>query len=248
MATPGTWEEVVRQALLELGAKAAGETLDSDERADGMSRLVDMLEEWGTDGLIVPGLTIVNHDIVSGASSFTVGPGGDIEIAKPMEAVYSINYKRAGLPESYPLNQTSFAALSARRDRTSTAPPTRYFYNRSHPRSEIMLDSLAQPGDSLEIGFRGHFANITYDGLSADLLPVGYRNAVILNLAVLLAPQYGAKRDGSGLSQDTARRAMRSLRKIRARNIGSMVARLDSTLTDANSIDQLLPKGYGRYD
>ena len=76
---------------------------------------------------------------------------------------------------------------------------------------------------------------------------VGYRRAVVLNLAVELAPEYGAKNASSGLSAQTVRQAMRSKRILKNRNIGVLEAKIDPMLNSHGYSSQLYRRGVRGY-
>lgn len=231
----GDWEELIRDALLEIGAKEAGEALDADEKADGFRVLVDMLDQWGIEGLIKPGLTTLAHTVSVQKAEFTVGPAGqdpavDIVSPKPVEVVYALNYQAIGMQQRRPLKETAFQPLSETRNLLSTVRPRKYFIDRAHPNARILFDSLPLLDDRFWLTFRGHFGDIAIDDQTSTTLPTGYRNAVKLNLAVWLAPQHGARAAGSGLSPKTERRAREALSAITRRNIGSMKSKLPGAL------------------
>ena len=239
----GTWATVLRDALLEIGAKSPSETIDADEEADGLRRLQGMLGEWAIEGLLVPGFKTIGFEFdadASGKAAYTLGPAvavptltnpaPDIVLERPMEEVYALNYQRSGQSKSWPMKKTSYAVLSEYRD-LQRSGPYQYVYDQSHPQARILFDATTDLDDAMQLTYRGHFDDFDLTENVIDMLPYGYREAVVLNLAVKLAPSYGEK-DGrnSGLSSDTRRGAMKTKSLIKRRNLEWLEARIDPAL------------------
>ena len=231
---PDTWADILRGALVEIGAKAPGEDLDSDEEADAFVRLQGMFDEWGLEGLLVPGLQIVSHKFTESDCVFTIGPEGDdtdIVTSYTIEEIDSLNYKRAGATRAHPIDPTSYAVLSEIR-RSYRYRPQKYYYDQSYPLARLHFDAKTEPDDVIEIAGTGHFSSDFVVGDDPGLiLPKGYREAVLLNIAVKLAPSYGVK-DGrsQGLSSQTVRGARIGKSKIMSRNLQVVESPIDPAL------------------
>ncbi len=235
-----TWSLVIRDALLEIGVKEPGEALEADEEADGFRRLKGMFDEWGLEGLLVPGLQTITHTFTAGSAgpSFTFGPAAtppasdpDIVTSVEMEEIASFNFRRYGQERSRPLDPTSYAVISELRA-SYRYWPTHYYFDAAHPVSKIWFDGESEPRDFVEISGRGHFSgNIELTDNPGVMLPRGYREPVLLNLALKLGPSYGAKggRDAA-ISDDTRRGAYKGKVLIQTRNLQVVEAKIDPAL------------------
>ena len=249
-----TWTELIRDALIEIGVKEPGESLDSDESADTFRRLQGMLDEWGLEGLMVPGMQRVNHTFTTSQTSYTMGPAQDDDDDNPdivtsltLEQIVTFNYRLAGDDNSRPINSTSYSVLSENRS-FYAGLPTLYYWDKTYPFSRLHFNRLPYIGDRVEIAGRGHFnGDIEIGDDITDLLPKGYREGVMLNLAVKIAPSYGVKEGRSqGLSRETRTGAMKGKRLIRRRNLRPVEARIDPALHSYRQSDMLSAYGSRR--
>ena len=246
-----TWEELIRGSLIEIGVKEPGETLDADERSDAFTILKLMFEEWGLEGLLIPGLQRVFHTFTTadaGRMDYSMGPDQtddeddpDIITTARIEEVDSFNYRRSGDEQSYPIDATSYAVLSSLR-RAYRYRPTKYYFDQGHPFTTIYFNARTLAGDQIEVAGSGHFhSTFAVSDDPAVLLPPGYQEGVRLNLAVKLAPSYGVKEGRSqGLGQETRRAARAAKSRMKARNLQVVDARIDPALRSFGSSSQLL--------
>lgn len=237
----GTWSDIIRGALIEIGVKEPGEALDADELADSFTRLTGMFADWALEGLLIPGLKSASLTITSannGRQAYTMGraqtdpdDNPDIVTTEIIEEVSSFNYRRAGWDRDMPINPTSFAVISELWADYRNYPRL-YYFDAGHPFTTIYFDANPLIGDRFTIWGAGHFPTdieVTED--PDAILPPGYRETVLLNLAVKLAPSYGVK-DGrsQGLSSQTRRDARLGKSRIKTRNLQTVEAPLDPAL------------------
>lgn len=71
-----TPNDIVRNALSDLGALAAGENLDPNLANDGFDHLNMMIEQWSNERLLIHYITEIVFPLVSGTYQYTIGPGG----------------------------------------------------------------------------------------------------------------------------------------------------------------------------
>lgn len=233
MEDRGTWEDVIRDALLELGAIDPGEDgIRPDELADVFRRLRGMMEEWALSGLLVPGLTTLYHTFPSEVKMITIGPAEsnpDIVIAKPLEEIYIITYFRNGEDNPSTIKKTSINVIETEQ-RNYSYYPRLYFYNKTYPKTEILFDANVFGGDRIVIRGRGHFLNFQPEDPISDQLPFGYREGIMLNLAVKISSAFGVKDGRSGLSTVTKKGADKSMKIIRTSNHESSDSTIDPSL------------------
>ena len=90
MTSPVTFRSATR--LIRLAYKDAGLLQDGDEPngeqlAEAITRLNDLINLWQTQGLKLFLITDQTVTLVSGQSKYTLKPGGDINITKPLRVI-----------------------------------------------------------------------------------------------------------------------------------------------------------------
>lgn len=231
-----TWKEIIRDALVEIGAKSATEEIDENETNDAFRRLKGMLGQWGQKGLIVPGLTELKHTFLVSKGVYTLGEerdNPDIVLDSPVENINTMTYQQKDHDYPYTVRPTSYDVVSESHY-YGLQYPTCFYYDRAYPLAKIHFDRLAVNGDTITLGYRGHFKNINnldIDDTITPTVPPDYYEAIMLNLAVKIAPSYGIK-DGraQGLSNNTIMGAQSALKDIVGRNLKRVESPLDPAL------------------
>jgi len=226
-----TWNDIVRRALIEIGAVAAVETPSDEEFSDGIDDLQGMLDEWALEGLFVPALTIYRHTIQSPPkATFTISAedslNPDIAGVPPVE-IETLAYSHQGEPDGAPMVQTSYVVWKENQA-SEASSPSLFYYENEYPVGRIYFNTGTMAGDSFSVAGDAYLTSDDIMGEDAHKLPRGYARGVMLNLAVTLAASYGVK---GGLAPSTVALAAMAKRNIRKRNIGSMAFRLDRALT-----------------
>ena len=230
---------MVHDAIVEIGAKSDGDPLTSDEEAGGLRRLKGMLDQWTQDGLLIPQHSTASHIVTESKDTYLFGSTGsmadgsdpDVVIPRPVEEIDVLNYKRVGNENDWPMRLASLRVLEHNHN-VNIEYPTMWYFERDWPVARLLFNTRARVGDS----FRLHYTSavntdFTGDGEISGLFPPGYREAILLNLALKLAPSYGVK-DGraSGLSSQTIDGARKALKLIRKRHVQVGTSILDRAL------------------
>jgi hypothetical protein len=184
--------DIIHGALRKIGAIAVGETLSADDSTTGLEQLNAMLDLWSTEHLAVFNNNEYVLQLQAGKSTYTVGTGGDFNIARPLRL--SGAYTRlqpAGTTVDYPCAEVDFTRYSRIGIKNQPGPwPKVMYFNTSYPLAELIFWPV--PSQNAEFHLWAdmvfsQFANLT----DAVTLPQGYMLALQTNLAVLLAPEYG---------------------------------------------------------
>ncbi len=182
-----TAQDVIDQALLELGETAAGETPTTEERADGLVKLNQLLDSWTAEQLAIPYLAVESFPL-TGAESYTIGSGADFSTVRPLSIKAAYVKTTAGASQQADVvGATQWAQV---RDRSRTGLFVEVLsYNPGWPVGTIYVSPKPASG-TLEL--HSYKPLTTFAGLDINVdLPPGYDRALIFNLAVDLAPQYG---------------------------------------------------------
>lgn len=121
---------IITDALIEIGAVAAASSIDPYLGQLGLLRLQNQIDGWAAERLTLSLLKRTPFVMPSGTSSITIGPGGAVNIQRPM-FITQINYV---IPGSSPavevamgeMDEDSYAAMSIKD--LQSALPQQYFY------------------------------------------------------------------------------------------------------------------------
>jgi hypothetical protein len=83
---------LVTTALQEIGVLAEGGTASAAGATDALSALNRMLDQMAADRLSIPHLTRTEATITASQASYTVGSGGNINIARPVH-IEKVNFQ-----------------------------------------------------------------------------------------------------------------------------------------------------------
>ena len=175
-----TAQTLIKAALRAINVIASGETPTADEMADGREALKFMLRSWSSENIMV---SAISSDTLAmtGASSYTIGSGGDCDTTWPSEikgAVVDTDYNLRIIGEA------KYRSLA----RDSNTIPTYLYYNPVYPLgvlypygtggASMVIDSLKALTDP---------ATLT----TSVAFQTSYDAAIKWNLALELAPEYG---------------------------------------------------------
>ncbi|MFA6060733.1 MAG: hypothetical protein WC756_21230 [Taibaiella sp.] len=181
-----TASDIITLALKDCQILDETETPSAALMADSLTTLNQMLSLWQTERNYIYAQTEVTHT-PTGALSYTVGTGGDFNIAAPQSIDYA--YLRVGLID-YPITLlNSFEEYQAIEYKTIQTIPEYAYYNPTHPLGTIYF--YPQPNTGvLHLGISVQLPNYA---LAADdiALPENYLMPIRFSLAEYLAAMIG---------------------------------------------------------
>ena len=198
-----TAQTLIKGALRAINAIATGETPTAAELADGLEALQFMLRSWSAENIMV---YAISQDTLTltGATSYTIGSGGDCNTTWPSEI------KGAVVDTDYDLEIIGEARYRSLSRNSLSTPPAYLYYNPAYPLgvlypwpvggSSMVIDSLKALTDPTSL-------------TSSVAFPTSYDAAIKWNLAVELAPEFGKEP-----SQTVLRRAHKSKKAIESKN------------------------------
>ena len=222
-----TGRTLVTTALRILGVISSGEVLTAAEAEDARASLNRMMDSWSAERLSVISLTIRTFSLVSGQQTYTFGVGGDFNAARPVDISYAtlINLQNPVQPLELPiemLTDSQWADVPVK-NITSSLPLCLYndgafpLMNLSYwPIPNIINQTKLYCWTALD-----SFTSLNDD----NTYPPGYERALIYNLAVELAAEYGREAPVS-----VAAIAMQSKAIIKAVNTPIVDLKCDSAL------------------
>lgn len=179
-------------ALKDIGAVGIGQAISAEDTADALATLNMMLGQWAAERLSVYHLIDTAHQS-TGAQSYTVGTGGDFNVARPIKinAAYArLMSSGAGSAVDYRISmidaREDYARISLK---TLSSFPEWAFYDSAYPLGNLFLYPV--PNSSYELHI------VTMDVLpqfataaTVVNLPPPYMAAIRYNLGIYLCPSY----------------------------------------------------------
>lgn len=134
-----TPEYIITEALVDACVIQRGITPDSDQLASGMNRLNDMFGVWQTQGLKLWLDTDIEIPLVVGQELYTVGPGGDVDMVKPLrvkQGYYIEQSSTSRRPLDPPLSRQEYKMLS---NPLETGQPQQYYVDKQQNTLNIYI-------------------------------------------------------------------------------------------------------------
>lgn len=215
--------DLIRAALGKILVLGTQDTLASADLDTGLDALNLMLESWQNESLAVYALyQWQNHPLTAGVSQYTVGPGGTINEIRPVRITNAfVRYQSVDYP-MLPVDRYQYDAIAVK---TIQGIPQRLFYNRFYPLGTINLYPVpSQAG--MALFFDGYLPIESFANIAESFsLPPGYARAIIYNLAVELAPDFGVS-----VPAEVASLAAKSLGTLKRNNQQDVMMRYDPAL------------------
>ena len=182
--------DIITSAAKKIGVVFKSEVLDDDEANDGLIALNDMLDTWSNDNLTTFAYTLENFTL-TGAASYTIGTGGTFNTARPINIVTAVVRIGSIDYDLTPITQEQYQLDIAFKGITLQIPQL-ITYDNGYPLGTIKMYSIPTAGGILYLQSNKPLSNLSALTTTVDL-PPGWKRALIYNLAVDLAPEYGAE-------------------------------------------------------
>jgi len=197
----------------------------AQESADGLYALNSMLDAWGIERLMVYQIQQANYSWAAGASSKTIGSGGDFNASRPAKIEKDGNFFRSSGGIDYQLEVYPRQDYDRIVYKSSTGSfPEYLFYDGGHPLMTLYVYPV--PSETLTLYLNTWSTLQQFAALSTQVaLPPGYRAAVEYNLAIWMAPEFGAaaKRAANDIKDEA--RLLKA--NIKAVNFPDLIAQTD---------------------
>lgn len=182
---------LITSSLRKIGVVASGEVPDVNELYDTLAALQSMLRSWSAAKINVFATAEDTLTLVVGTGSYTWGTGGNINSARPHSVTYAYILDSAGT--SHPVSVKTEAWYKALAVKTTSARPYGLFLHPLFPLAYLYLYPVPDAAETLYLGSLKPFTETSsFDALESTLaMPVEYEEAIIYNLAVRMAPEFG---------------------------------------------------------
>jgi hypothetical protein len=228
MPSPTTVLQIGYDALYLSRAVGVDQTLTAQEGADVLRAFNDQLENFSTQKLAVYGLANQTFNTVANQKVYTIGPSGDFNTTRPIRIgnyAYSSLPVGASQPVTYPCAQITQEEynLIAVKDQTQEYPNV-FLYVNTYPLGTITFWPVPSQVTPVTFSIDRVLTQATTLGATISF-PPGYVEAFKYNLAVRLAPLWGAQ-----ITQDVKDQAKQYLADIKRANKVTPVLQYDPAL------------------
>lgn len=224
-----TGRDAVTASLRLIGAIAPSESVSASEATDGLATLNRMLDSWSNENLVIYTLTAETPlTLTPGDGTVTMGTSGDIT-TRPMSIEKALI--RDGTTD-YNLRILTLDEYTRIGDKTTQSTlPTSIYDDGGYPQRTLTLYPVPSAAKSLVLYTKRAITQIATLDTSLSL-PQGYEEALIYNLAMRLAPEYG--KTPSELIFNTANETKASIKR---KNFRPSLLRCDSALVSNTTYD-----------
>jgi len=162
------------------------DTTNATRLDEAREALNNMLKGWEE---------ILHHSVVkeyftltAGTGVYTIGEDGDFDTIRPMGIVSAYIEDSGGI--DYEVSVIAKEDYDAINNKSEVSRPDKLFYNPTNPLGTIYFNYLPESAETFYLTSFKEFTE--YAALEDTILePVEYEKAMIYNLAVDLAPEYG---------------------------------------------------------
>lgn len=194
--------------------------MTAEDASDSLVTLNQMVDTWSAEGSTIYARS-TDTKVMTGASSYTMGTGGDISTTRPVfitDATYTLG------TTIYPLRVYASNARAQLSNVTQSGIPEALYVNTGNPLYTIQINPIPASG-TLTLYSMKPLGSFGMDDVLA--LPPGYEETLKYNLGIRLAPEY--ERDVSREIKDIARDGLLVVKRNN-RQYSQPLMRVDSGL------------------
>lgn len=211
------------------GLARVGRTGSTEQYADALNRLNDMIDAWGAERITIYVLLRTLQTLASGTASYTIGTGGTIAIVRPATIDHAalIIDLNADPETEDPIDVYTDQEWEGIQQKELTSPYIQGIYF-DHGWSAGLATITVWPIPTIAttrlVLYTPQALTAFADLTTNYTFPNGYAEALRYQLALRLAPEFGGLVD----PQDTIDRAKKSFALIKRANIRPRQSILDS--------------------
>lgn len=184
-----TVQQLINQVLRKIGVLAAGESPSTDESADALAALNQMLNEWNTLRAAIYTMKSQAFATVGAQASYSMGAGGNFNVARPVKIERATITVATGY--TAPVEIIGSAAYAEIVQKALAGVPEKLYPDYAFPLCNLALWPVPSGTPALTLWWWQPL--ITADLVLTDTVsyPPAYEQALVYNLAVVLASEYG---------------------------------------------------------
>lgn len=241
MAT--TVREIIKSSLRKINAIQPGEDPTDDDLNITLESLEGMIDSWSNEKLMIYSMNPYYFVAQPGKQTYTLGPGGDWDIERPMQIqqayvrynaqvtssppyVFTFPTNTADLPIAQ-ANDSQWASIAVKQ--LSAVFPTILYDDGNYPLRNISLYPIQSVTQVIALWLWQPLDNFT-DLDNTIEFPPGYERAIIYNLACEIAPEFG-----KSVTPETLETALDSKMALAAVNSSPQMMGSDRSLGAINT-------------
>lgn len=183
--------DLITASMQDLGAIAIDEVPTGAEASSALRALNSMISQWNTESLMVYNTEPQVFSVVPGQQSYTMGTGGNFNVARPVEipAAYNRDVNGYDYPIRVTTNFQEYADIQAKPIETSLI--SIIYVDGGFPLQTLWMWPIPQ-NTSYTLVLWTWKAITSFSSLATTIsLPPGYDRALQKNLAIEISPAYG---------------------------------------------------------
>ena len=186
-----TGRDIVRKALQKARVLVKSEEPDADEANDALDALNGMVSSWSNESLLVYARTWETFNVTGGVGEYTIGPSQTFNTVRPLFIVdayvrlASIDYDLVVIPDEVYTGSIAY--------KPQQGIPEFINYDNGYPSAKIRLWPVPSSAYTLFLLSEKQLTTFTLDTVLS--LPPGWERALVYNLAMEIAPDYGQEVD-----------------------------------------------------
>jgi len=204
---------IITKAMQKSGILTKSEVPASDEANDALDSLNGILSSWSNESLMITSRVTEQFVLSAGVGVYTIGSGQTFNTTRPIHIVEShiidgiISYE-----SMYQCPDEVYQGLNLK---TLASIPDTLNYTNAYPYGTINLYPYPASGYTLSITSEKELSQFTLNQTVS--LPPGWSRALIWNLAIELASEYGQQADPMAikLAAQSKGAISRSIMKVR---------------------------------
>jgi len=186
-------DQLIKDSLELIGAKAPDESITDSELQSGVRRLNMMLKTWQTDGLQLWQRRSVTVPLIADQNTYTFGPSGqDVTVGRPLRILKVMRTDTsANDVELFKLSQDQYKEQTPK---TTTAVPVNYYYDPQLTNGSLYVWPTPGTTEASEytLDVLYHKPADDMDTATDDFeFPQEWLETIMYGLALKLAPIYG---------------------------------------------------------
>lgn len=209
----GTALTIITKAMQKAGILYKTESPSSDEANDGLDALNNLLSSWSNDSMKIVSRVTEIFTLSAGTGIYTIGAGQTFNTIRPIHIVES--HIIDGIISYEPMYQCPDEIYQSFNLKTLQSIPSALNYTNAYPYGTIKLYPYPASAYGLSITSEKELSQFALDD-TVNLAP-GWTRALIYNLAIELAPEYGQPLDPilMKIANDSKAAIERSIMKVR---------------------------------
>jgi hypothetical protein len=180
-----TARTLIKKAMLKAGILTKTEEPTADEANDALDSLNAMLSSWSNDSLLVYGRVLEPFTLSSVTAEYTIGTGLTFNTARPIFIADA--FIRSGTND-YPVTVVTEEVYDSKQNKSTLGMPEFLTYTNGLP-AKVKLYPTPSSNYTLYLLSEKELTQFTLD--TTVTFPPGWERALIFNLAVEIASEYG---------------------------------------------------------